>query len=128
MKKVILLLVFVIAGLLVVSVGRADAPSSPTLPPIYFADGQLVAKVHIVIGEITVPAGSGEIPPKAEEFPVALSNAATFTSAESYKCFLSQPSGLGAGGIVRNTDGAHFVYRGARIGPAWQQNFFCIGN
>jgi hypothetical protein len=111
----------------------AQTPPTPTpLLPVYSADGSSVPNVHIVIGQISVPAG----PPKApltppgapEEFPVTLSNAAAFTSADSYKCFLAQPYGLGSGGIVRIIDGNQFVYRGARSGPAWQQNFLCIGN
>jgi hypothetical protein len=121
-----------IALLLAGLIGAQTSPPPAPLLPVYYADGSSVPSVHIVIGEISVPAGPSPGPlgpsPSPEEFTVTLSNAARFTTADSYKCFLAQPYGMGSGGIVRTIDGSHFVYRGARSGPAWEQNFVCIGN
>ncbi len=132
MRKLILLLVVVSLVVLIINFTQAETTAPAAAAPAYYVDGRVVPNAHIVIGQVSVPTGPPQSPSTApgppEEFPVTLSHAATFTSADSYKCFLSQPYGMGSGGVVRIIDGSHFVYRGGRSGPAWQQDFFCIGN
>jgi hypothetical protein len=131
-KKLILLVatisIFVLAT---VFTGARIQAQSPAVVPVYYADGKPVPNAHMVIGQISVPAGGGPgVGPVTEEFPVTLAGTAAFTSADSYKCFAAKPFGAGLlnGGLFRIIDGSHFAFRSSRFGPAWQQDFFCIGN
>ena len=98
---------------------------TPTAIPVYSADGRAITNAHIVFGQISLPGSS-----QGDEIFITLNGEAAFTSADSYKCFLSKPFGAGllAGGPLRRIDGSHFAFRGGQAGPAWQQDFFCIGN
>jgi hypothetical protein len=102
------------------SVTRAQNPAPLAMVPVFYADGSAVAGVHIVIGRISIGEGPPhpvKLPrPPLEEFPVTFSNAAAFSNADSYNCFLAQPYGAGQGGIIRRVDGGQFVYRGMRSG------------
>lgn len=131
-RKPILLVAVVALFVSLINFTRAGASTpTPATVPVYYVDGSTVANAHIVIGQIPILAGGGPgVSSATEEFPVTLSNAAAFTSGDSYRCFASKPFGAGLlnGGLFRNIDGSHFVFRTARLGPAWQQDFFCIGN
>jgi hypothetical protein len=130
MKKLTLMFVAMSLVILVINFTHAQTDTKkPPLIPVYYADGKVAADAHIVIGQILVPAGSSSSPIN-EEFPVTLTDAAAFTSADSYRCFASKPFGASifTGGLFRIIDGGHFAFRTGRVGFAWQQDFFCIGN
>ena len=123
-----------LAALAILMVGLNLTPAHGEQPdasvlPVYFQDGTLVSNAHIVIGQIPIPAGPVGGPVVIEEFPVTLSGAAAYSSADSYKCFLTEPVGatLLNGGLIKITGANRFVYRTNRLGPAWQQDYFCVG-
>ena len=67
MKTITSLFAFSIAvTLLVGRLTSAQAPSTPSPLPVYFADGNTVANAHIVIGQISVPEGGGPVDQEGE--------------------------------------------------------------
>jgi hypothetical protein len=115
------------------STTASQDPPQQALVPVYYVDGSSVPGARIVIGRIPIAEGPvvglgrpGHVP--LEEFSVTLSNGAAFSNVDSYSCFVTHPHGAGSGMLIRRVDGSHFVFSGARIGPAWQQDFLCIGN
>jgi len=131
MNKLLLFLVAILIAISVVCGTQAQERQNPVLS-IYSADGNSVTNAHIVVGRINIPAGSPNAPVTIEAFPVTLSGAAAFSSADSYKCFGSEPVSSGralfSGGHFKPIDGSHFVYQMGRSGAAWQQGYLCIGN
>ena len=126
MKKIVFLVAAL--SLIVIAINFTHAQTdAPKNIAVYYADGKPVTNPHIVVGQISLPAGSSNL---IEEFPVTLASGAAFTSGDSYKCFAAKPFGasFSSGGLFRIIDGSHFAFRTSRFGPAWQQDFFCIGN
>ena len=127
MKKSTFMVFAILLALLIFNLPRAQSDPQPTGLPIYYADGTRVANAHVVIGRVTVP---GSTATTRADIPVVLKDFAAFTSADSYKCFFTQPAGgsPAVGGMINKRDGSHFDYRVALGYPEWQQDFFCIGN
>ncbi len=136
MRKLMLLLLLVTLAIAVTH--RADAQTTTTSAsastPVYNVDGATVPNSHIVIGYVTVPPGWA-FEPRSQQFfdglPVTLEGAASFSSADSYKCFVSQHVGVSPPiGNFRKIDGSHFAIRVVSNSTtvAWRQDFFCIGN
>ncbi len=133
MKKLLIALVaMVVVGSMISRTQTQIEPPKPAIP-IYSADGKPVPNAHIVIGRINTLPGAPDGVIRFDNYPViTLSGAAAFTSADSFKCFGSEPVGsapaLYNGGLFKNLDGSHVVYQLPRGGPSWQQGYLCIGS
>lgn len=96
-------------------IGTASGNVRLTIPT-YNPAGALLGNIHIVVGTVTLP-GSGVI-------TITLVDGATFTSATSYRCVVSDSTNKRVPQVTQ-VSGSSITFSGSG-GDAI--NFICIGN